>query len=97
MKDNQVRGTLQLQSNYCTEPIKISPIRGGNWHLVPANQTNYTKDLVSLIHFSKRQVWKVYYFYFEDQQGWVLERAGMYLRMSEFDFKYYFGNYDVLM
>ena len=90
---------LKLKSNGCTEHIRIHPIKSGSWFLVPINMTEKEKNsqylCTSIIIFDIRQIWDVYYSKFEDGAVWVVERRGLYLRMRDKDFIYFFGEYKI--
>lgn len=96
----EILGTLQIQGNCCTEPMKVHPVNSGTWYLIPADLTDEQKkhqyNATSLIPFDGRQIWEVYYFRFGDGSGWVAERNGLYLRMPEKDFERFFGKYEIL-
>ena len=96
----EILGTLQIQGNSCTEPMKIHPINSGTWYLIPDNLTDSQKshqyDYTSLIHFDGRQNWEVYYFCMGNEGGWVVQGKGLYLRMPEKDFERFFGKYEIL-
>lgn len=73
--DGEILGTLQLKGNNCTEPIRVHPVCGGHWFLIPTDLTEQQKrhqhNATSLIPFDGRQIWEVYYFRFGDGSGWV--------------------------
>ena len=97
MTNQTVRGTLEVGKNWCTQSIKIHPIHSGTWALVPLDiAKEYSYGMTSLILFNKKQIWEVYYFMFADEQGWVLERSGMYLRMKDEDFEKFFGKFNIV-
>ena len=87
---------LQIGSNGCTEPIKIHPAKTGSTDLTDEERLHWY-DYVSLIFFTKRQIWEVYYFRSASGigSGWVARRSGMYLRMTEKDFEEFFGKYKI--
>ena len=99
-KEPEIRGKLQLKENFCTDPIKIHPIRSGHWFLIPDNLTDCQKshqyDYTSLIPFDGRQNWEVYYFCMGNEGGWVVQGKGLYLRMPEKDFERFFGKYEII-
>lgn len=90
---NKVCGNLSLQSNSCTEQVKIHPVTSGTWYLYPANMDR--PQFTSMIIFDRRQIWKAYYFRFADSSGWVVERNGLYLRMPEKEFERFFGKFKI--
>ena len=93
----KVRGTLKLGDNFCTNAIKIRPIKQGTWNLFPLH-TYGVVDInhAAVVYFDIRQQWTVYYYRFADTQGWCVERKGLLLRMPEKDFEAFFGKYEIL-
>lgn len=94
---NRVCGSLSLQSNSCTEQVKIHPVTSGTWYLYPADMDRPQKKtrFTSVVIFDRRQIWKAYYFHFADSSGWVVERNGLYLRMPEKVFERFFGRFEI--
>ena len=93
-KNEMICGTLMLRGNCCTDQVKIKPVYSGTWYLVPEEDTGKGRH-VSLIRFDGRQVWEAYFYRFVDEEGWVLQRNGMYLRMPVKDFEGFFGKYEI--
>lgn len=93
-KDEGIRGTLALQGNCCTEPMRVKPLHSGTWYLVPETDTGKGRH-VSLIRFDGRQTWEAYCYRFADEEGWVVEKPGLYLRMPVKDFEEFFGRWEI--
>lgn len=88
----ELRGTLSIGENFCTERIRIHPIASGTWALyLPEIESRNSDVFASLVLFSKNQLWTAYYCSFTD--SWEVERSGLLLRMPPEDFEKFFGKY----
>lgn len=93
MTNQEVRGKLKLNPNGCTERMRVQPIRGGVWYVVPEGGD---QSFVSVVSFDPRQVWEVCFFNTCQGTGWAVEKNNLYLRMSEEDFERFFGRYKLV-
>ena len=92
---------LKVGNNGCTDRMRVKPIKSGTL-ILWSDELNkehtifkgFGRSWASLVKFDTRQVWTVYHYDVGDI-GWVCERPGLYLRLSEKDFAKYFGNYEL--
>jgi hypothetical protein len=93
-------GRLHIKSNFCTDVIRIHPIRSGTWALFPAElddtewQIKYLYS--SFVVFDKRQVWDVYCCQEANGRIWDVKRNDVVLRMPENAFEKFFGKYEIV-
>lgn len=87
---------LRCKENGCTDVIKIHPVNSGTYTLYPASLDEAKEQrrylYTSQIMFDKRQIWEAYLYSDKNGEAWILERKGMLIRMTQKNFREFFGD-----